>query len=456
MNRKLSVFVIIISLQIFLVGFATAQDSFGDQLVVEFRDQQITLYTIDAAGEKHPMEAATRALSSVLWPQTNLLLPARNRIWMSPNGSLIAFVTTSYDDGSPANLHLYDIASDRMENVEIPAIADVYWSPNSDYIVLAPPRYIFDMPTLEDLYLYELSTKTIKQLTNTPDEQVETGITWLPDDETIVFAGHTEDCQQACTGYVENLYSISRNKGNENKLTDLGTQLPMLGNNVYHSCDVRAVAWSESDKRILYEASCDENYNLLFSTDLSGDNRLEIDLPALFPGEEQLWIHNIYKNPSTNELVVTTSGLEIDPHTGDNHERVRVLKQSTNGNVSTLYSSEVFGTFHFSSSDLSEDGNLLVMGFADHSLNHKGILRLVNLTDGTQMLERNTESSVCSVTWRQNSMVVYEPVSYGSCTSVSDSVWLWDTQNDTIHSTGIEGVVYVYPIESTIMTEPER
>ncbi|HEX2906885.1 MAG TPA: hypothetical protein VHO69_08500 [Phototrophicaceae bacterium] len=455
-KRKLILLVVITGLQLFLATVTTAQPPLGDQVAVEFRDNQITLYTINAAGEKQIIQAATNTLRSALYPQTNFSLLSRNKIRISPDGAIIAFVGVPVDDFD-ASLFLYFIATDTLEQIKLPTAADIYWSPNSQYLVLGPAQNSFDRPILTDLYLYDLSAQTLTPLTNTPENEVETAIMWLPDSETILFAGSSEKCQQACTDYVRNLYSITRNGGIPNKLTDLGTQLPTIDGNLYQSCDIETVAWSNLNNRIRYIVLCDENYHLLFSTTLKGDNRLDINLPALFPGELQLWVHDVFDDIPGNNLILITSGLKIDSSSGDNHTYVRILIWSPAvGNTSIIYSDELIDTYHLSSSDLSDDGNSLVIGLADLSLNTDGSLWVVDLDSGKRISEHNVDSSVCSVSWRQNKLVVFDQIALSFCSDIVDSLWLWDTQTDTIESLDIKGVVFVYPTETTIKTEPAQ
>ncbi len=279
-----------------------------EQLAIRLHEGGISLYNVDRLGQFHFITTLTgfnlSRLSYSVGAEWEIVSPSD--IVASPDGRRIAF--TSMRSTGETALFVYTLGQTELHQVAAPGIGILKWSPQNDAILLAPAEVLTSssVPYVQDVYLYALVSDSFVNLTNTPQD-VEQAVQWLPDGNHILYDGALISCTAPCMRY-RNLNVFDRSTQNQSELVDLGTQLPT--NITLPSSDVTCfphnMVWSTANQRVYYAVSCvdmaDQPHSALFSVDLQGDNRVEIDLTALYPDEEFTAITDLSGHPKSSNL----------------------------------------------------------------------------------------------------------------------------------------------------------
>ena len=96
-----------------------------------------------------------------------------------------------------------------------------------------------------------------------------------------------------------------------------------------------------------------------------------------------------------------------------------------------------------STSSLISSQELLAIGTFDTTSRAGGDLRVVDLASGNQIELHETNNRVCALNWLDDTFVVYDQLIEGFCGGTTNSIWVWDTQTDSIQPTGIDGSVQI-------------
>lgn len=166
----------------------------------------------------------------------------------------------------------------------------------------------------------------------------------------------------------------------------------------YGWCRTSAPAWSQANARIYYTVQCyhpggDLEYDLLYSVSSSGDNRLEANLPAIFPDDLFITIAGTHLTSNGHVIVATAShNVYI---TGGFTEHWRVLRVSSPNQVEIMVNPDTASPYPITT-ELSPDERRLALS----SQWEDGYLVIVNLSSGqTTQFPTNLAGSICEMAW---------------------------------------------------------
>jgi hypothetical protein len=360
------------------------------------------------------------------------LIPPGGRS-LSLDGLSVAFIGYRFNQGQQETvLFLYRLGQLGLHQVDIPAIAHFSWSPASDAILLFPPGILYDGWTLQDVYLYDLQSDMLTQLTNTSDD-IEGYVMWLPDNDHIVFVGTDVPCQSSCTSYASNLYAMDRAGENLIRLTDLGSQVPSHPTLSYFYCVAAQPTWSGVEARIYYVARCmedDHYHDHLYSVSLDGDNRLEANLPALYPDNRYTIIRDIYPS-STEDGIYLTVTSQTEPVPEDRSPTVNnwhVFHVSQPEHVAIVFEYDAPYSHEFADSMLSPDEQWIALGSSNSDMGDgSGTLWIANLNSGQIELQMEFPEQVCQVEWLDNQRLLFNVFSQRVC-AYSAGTWILNVE----------------------------
>ena len=134
------------------------------------------------------------------------------------------------------------------------------------------------------------------------------------------------------------IFFIERTGQNRTRLTDLGSQIPPTLARPYGSCLPKSIHWSIPLSRIYYAASCNEGEReFLFSVGIGGDNRLEADLPSLYPDDRFTFIKNVLPSAIEGVVYITVTAEQSPPGRSRIINHWRVLRIDGPGNVEVIF-----------------------------------------------------------------------------------------------------------------------
>ncbi|HEX3054258.1 MAG TPA: hypothetical protein VHP83_26620 [Aggregatilineaceae bacterium] len=299
-------------------------------------------------------------------------------IAVSPDGRHVAF--TASGPGWRAALFLYTVGEPELHPVEVPGEGTLKWSPDSQTILLCPAGLAYNgsSRTVRDYYLYDLAADTVTLFAPLPNTAWNA---WLPDSSGLI--GHTTHCiDYLCT---DELIVIDRDGQNPRQLTDTRAQLPpnLAGDNLW--CGIRNPVWSAASARFYYVLRCDPSgtdwymgHDNLYSVSLESDNRLELNLSALYPGDENfhLTIHAIH--PTRGGLIETVVEREY-VRAGQMQVDVQLFQLTAPKKWEIIYSTSESSGFTFNASALSEP----YLALSDGGYDSKSQLTVINLDTHT-------------------------------------------------------------------------
>jgi Tol biopolymer transport system component len=166
------------------------------------------------------------------------LLQRPDSIFWSPDGRYLLYYIIEEEPDYTIQMVFYDIET-QENKVIAEAVRDrarlfylVGWSPNSQKIA-----YVSEVNDQIDLFVLEVGTLAVRQLTNTPD--IETIAIWSTTDDRLLF-GTKADGEHA-------LETWPYGAGTLYLVDDTGANLTMLFNSFYYSA-----AWSPNGEKIAY------------------------------------------------------------------------------------------------------------------------------------------------------------------------------------------------------------
>lgn len=270
----------------------------------------------------------------------------------SPQGEHVAFTARDYD--KRATLFLVSLNPLRVKQFDAPGLADLAWSPAGDALLLIRPTtylggesgaipvgnvYVFDLAT----ELFTLVAENTSQGFHGEGNLWAPNAVWSPNGERIILN-------------FDDLYTVRRDGTDQQQLTNLKVQAPQSIDfdqpSKRNTCSILDMQWSASMGRIYYAVDCYVYSEVamisLFSVNLLGENRLEVDLFEQFPDEfavpysighsligifmGQNHVFLVLNSPSFNIVVVGVDAFgEVDVVTHIPSKEVRLAAISENG-----------------------------------------------------------------------------------------------------------------------------
>lgn len=270
----------------------------------------IRFYQIDSVGVAILLSDLSDDFAFYGQGEADWIILAPEVIQVSPHGERVAFVAFRSFPGrtyEEAALFWFDVAQPTLNQVVVPGAFGVDWSPDSSRILLSGIGLgiyfaaISDVLNNSNAYLFTLATESLVQLPNHANER-RSDYQWL-DSQRLIFRQSGENCDQPCVRAV-NLYVLDLTTQTISRLTDIGYRLPLDISldylQFYSDCYPELLAWSETLVRLYYSATCydtsDQAHSYLYSTDLTGNNRLEANLLPFYPDDlytRIVSIHNV-------------------------------------------------------------------------------------------------------------------------------------------------------------------
>jgi hypothetical protein len=299
---------------------------------------------------------------------------------------------------------------------------------------------------LHDVYLYTLASDELTLLiADTPDSLLG-GVGWLPDDAGIVFSRDGE------------LYFKDRLEWNEIRLTNSGS---------FHSglyCWDHSPVWLEATQRLYFAADCYDPggelpHDSLHSVDLSGAERLEIDLPASYPQDIFNEIVGVFASSvNASVYLVTTSESEEDMQNGQWPLAWRLFRLAASGQwdlVAEARFYDIDARPAYSLAFSPDEQKLALSGHIWDGHQTSGYLAVVDLGTG-QVSEWRTSHSVCAIQWLDSAALLYAEFE-GVCDNASKKptgIWRLDIETGimTEIGAGLDGLVWVLPAPQVIPT----
>ncbi len=426
-----------------------------DRVAIQVHNNQLYLLNVDDMGQVTPLIA----LSEFELPQartTNATweIPSPSQIVVSPDGNHIAFTALQYSIPEVTSLFIYTLGQPELHQVAIPGLASLSWSPDSSSILLLSVGIYAEVSLqVHEIYLYDLATDGLAQLTDTPN-LVERSIRWFPDSQRIIYTGDVTSCNLPCIS-INNLYVLDSSDLSTEMLTDLGTQLLLdMPDFWLDRCYTQNPIWSDINARFYFTVSCNYSggdlfYDVIYSVDLTGNSRLEINLLPDFSEDYYVNVESIYPSSNSDDVYVVASGKPSGSQYGFGSNTWRLYRITTAGQ-SELVAQDVATFNYITATALSPDEE----GFAISGVESGEYLFLVDLSSGQALPQAPTQDNVFDLDWLDSEHLLYMEFSFGDDGSQPLATWELDitTGNRTETTIGLEGLVWVRSRSSTKAT----
>jgi TolB protein len=197
-----------------------------------------TKFIFDSSSSPQPNPPPVLAMANLVTGQTSVinLLDRPSRIFWSPDGKYLLYVTGGpdhtiqvvlYDFEAQENMILTEIVREQAGFFSL-----VGWSPDGRKIA-----YVSEVNSQIDLFVLEVDTLSVQQLTNTPD--IETIAIWSTTEERLLF-GTKDDSEYAFETYPPGAWTLYF-------IDASGANLISLFSSYYSSA-----AWSPNGEKIAY------------------------------------------------------------------------------------------------------------------------------------------------------------------------------------------------------------
>ncbi|MCB9460540.1 MAG: PD40 domain-containing protein [Anaerolineaceae bacterium] len=402
----------LLALMLIISGVTTpAQDDFQPILVLRQTDTQLEFLNLNADG-------STTLVGSIpglgLYPNLgstwSILVPID--VAPSPDGEQVAFTAMNgITLGNPTVLFIVDLNPVRVRQFEIPDIASVTWSPSGDAILLGPPSHYIGERIGEsgEIYLFNIANETLSLVIASEENSIVSYIDevlWSPDGQRIVMVYDIPSADR----FVEEIALINRDGTSFQPLTNMADLTPeTITNNygyvVYRDvCFIEKIEWSESNARFYYAQVCGEapfQSIAVYSVDLSGNNRIELDLAAYFSENFGLdftgqKFTNLLVAEDTIWLVVreskSTLNLDIIRISGPNNAEIVASYPDQIASFAAISEGKT-GIAITTASGVSSEQFVLDVDIATDQIN-------------TLTLPKNENGLVCQVVWLDNETII--------------------------------------------------
>jgi len=333
-------------------------------------------------------------------------------LWFIPNPEYMTnsssgeYITFSAIQGADYALFIYKLSDNSFVQIPLTDLAIPYWSPDSTSIILV----------LNDLrkgtYVYNLEDNSL----------IRTGgganISWLPDSSGLIFIGGGSSCQEDCPYTTSDLYVTDRFGDNKRALTDLASEIGLI-----NPITICSPTWSNVNRRIYYMVGCsgggDVFHKYIYSVDLNGNNRLEMDLDNLFLGEEYVKIMGIYPEIQNNGVYIAMRS---------QNGILRFMLLNSPNDIEIIYAENLHGQY------LSHSLNsvsMRFMAFSNESYQKNGYLKIFNIYDIDLIREiMFDQANVCELNWLNDTVLLYSVLSNIRCLNATpDSAYTYEIYN---------------------------
>jgi len=333
------------------------------------------------------------------------------------DGKYIAF---SASQGLNRSLFIYDLESEEFIQTPIPGLATLVWSPNSQSILL------FITEVLSDNYVYHLNENTLSSLGRGFSYK------WLSDSSGFTFTDRAVSCSDYCPYVAYDLYIIDRFGNNERPLTDLVNEI-----GIDNPIIICGPTWSNPNRRLYYMVGCsgggDNFHKYIYSVDLEGNNRQELDLDISLPNDAYIDIQNFYPEIYSNDVYLTISSQSYLNGIGV-VDFSRLIKLKSPNNIEIMYEQKIQDRYLLGSA-ISLDRGLIA--FSEQTYQGEGYLKVFDLNTNTEIREvMVNQSSICELNWLSDTQLMYSIVTNEYCYDVlaspSHIYEIYNVETDTV------------------------
>lgn len=372
---------------------------------------------------------------------------------VSPDGSQIAFIAENIITTDKTKLFIEQIKQHNLIQKELAKslgvwsrdsnplagesdLAELSWSPDSNSLLINGNQTT----------VYDLKTDTF-----TPITDFHFGIPlWLTDNQHIVYTGAGIPCDAPCKAYHD-LYAINRDGTENHSITNLGIQLPAEANHT-----ICGATWSAWNNRIYYSVGCTiggyviEN---LYSTTLSGDNRLENvpdDLTNLFNHR----ITNLNVDNTNQAVYVSTVDTRLDRNL-----TWEVFRITSNKTKETIFSSPrkyEDAPQRITLSPNRQYISLTAYDYLDLGTGN-GFLEVIDTTNGQVAASKNNLQNICQLVWSDNHTIIFtqQVGGYPDCPDDYYPIKAWSLSKFDFETSNVTPLTDKFTTPTFFITVPE-
>jgi hypothetical protein len=434
----------------------------------------VRFYVIDESGNATLLYDLSADFAFYPQDEAEWVILAPEAIQVSPQGNRVGFVALHSNPGlafEEASLFWFDVNQPGIHQVPLPGVFGIKWSPDSSQILLRNVGLGVDFSAISsslrnpNYYIYSIPQDSLMQLP-VPADELRYYTQWL-DNQTLVYFRPNEDCIESCIRAVD-AFLFDLMTQSTQRLTEIEHQLPSdVTSDVlqtYSICYAGDLTWSSIEQRLFYDVSCndssDQAHDYLYSTDLSGNNRLEADLPQLFPEDLYTFIQDIRVVEDTLYLVVKS---ETRPLAGGSQAIFQswLVLRLDEGGLSIVSDTRFGGSASatLSGSAFSSDGSRVVLVGTDWTSAQLGYLEVVDLVISEPVIQMHLEDHVCNGEWLDTQHFLYNTFEFQCDVLTNNPTQTWilnmitGTQTEIIQSDA--GQLVILPPTENLMELPE-
>jgi|GEM_PF-1279426 len=376
---------------------------------------------------------------------------SEGELQVSPQRNKVAFVAYRAVPGSTfqeAALFVVDLTQLSVRQIAVPGAFDVQWSSAEDQLLLTRSDAAGDIAAVSqpllnpEAYLLNLTTESLSQIPRTSGEQ-RRAYQWL-DNQRLVYSTLIDDCTGNCVrAYDLLIYDIATQVSQ--RLSRIGESIgTVVGADViqfYAICYPNSLEWSEANARLYYVVDCidtsDQIQSFLYSTDLTGSDRLELNPTSLIDD-------GFYNTIRTVHVIGASVFVSIDseirpPSSGPRAMFTQWLLVALDAQqvrtVSELrFSGPSSSALHVV--EFSSDGTYAALGGLDWTSDLPGYVTILNVSDGETVFQTHSQGVICNIDWLSPNDLVYTSFE-SACNAISNTpieTWLLNVTTNTQES----------------------
>jgi Tol biopolymer transport system component len=395
----------------------------------------LTLYNLDDTGTLAPLGSLDRFSIENLYmgdgSDIDWLIMQPEYMAISPNGQSVAFIASRNEDFA---LFIYTLGEAELRQFPAPGIGVLKWSPVGDALLLGASEDVYlngFVPYVHDLYLFDLDTGSVTQLTVTPDFP-ETVFYWFPDGQAIFYAEFFQTCESPCIP-IENYVRVDRSGQNAQALTDLESDLLSIVPATYSEYQIPCSAgngiWNQAADRFYFVVDCSTGsqvpYSRVFSMTVYGETRFEFDIWTPFPDNDYISLASLELGPVSQFIYLNLNRIYSQDSLGiPSWSLIRV--DSNTEWTSITARQENTHSYLFTSAISPDERWIAVAGY-------KVYFALVDLTDG-QITTLEALEPICQLEWINTETLLYTEYSTDLCTEyiqLTSAIWLLNVMDLT-------------------------